>query len=86
VSGRGLTNGLASRAEPAGAGYVFDGNGNVRQRPGQELVWDAENHLYQVNWGSPARTEWYNYDERGLRVRKAEGTPAQVTAIASIQP
>jgi YD repeat-containing protein len=73
-------------AGPAGAGYVFDGNGNVRQRPGQELVWDAENHLYQVNWGSPARTEWYNYDERGLRVRKAEGTPAQVTAIASIQP
>ena len=30
---------------PADGGYVFDANGNVRNRAGQEFIWDAENHL-----------------------------------------
>ena len=66
---------------PADGGYVFDANGNVRNRAGQEFIWDAENHLAQVNWGSPSASEYYAYDESGVRVRKAEGmTGGPVTA------
>jgi hypothetical protein len=44
---------------PANGGYVFDADGNVRSRTQQnsaqqEFIWDAENHLAQVNWGSPS--------------------------------
>ncbi len=65
----------------ASGDYLFDGNGNVARRTGQVLSWDAENHLAQINFSSDTRTEWYTYDERGVRVSKTEGTPAgQVNA------
>ncbi len=65
----------------ASGDYLFDGNGNVTRRTGQVLSWDAENHLAQINFSSDTRSEWYTYDERGVRVSKTEGTPAgQVNA------
>jgi RHS repeat-associated protein len=54
------------------SGYGYDANGNLLQRPGLALVWNAENRLASVTVNG-AGVESYGYNDAGIRVKKVSG-------------
>ncbi len=54
------------------SGYSYDANGNLTNRFGRVLVWNHENRLDYVRYGSVIQ-EQYLYDDQGIRVKKTVG-------------
>lgn len=64
---------LGSEFLPTGASYSYDANGNTITRGDQELVWNAENLLEEVEDASTSNTiESYIYDADGQRAVKTD--------------
>jgi YD repeat-containing protein len=62
-----------------GKAFDYDANGNMTDRDGQTLTWDAENRLTEVVSGTT--TVRFSYDGQGRRVKKevVSGTTTETT-------